>query len=256
MATGLLVIGHGSRDNAGLAEYEQAVRLVAARLPDVVVQASYLELAEPTIGAGLERLVAAGAARILAVPLLLLAAGHARRDIPAELSDASRRWPGLDIRLAGHLGCHARLLELSQLRLYEGLRMCGESGAAAAGSWRLIVVGRGSSDEQARQELGEYVRALAERMGASGVEIAYVAAAHPRLGEALSKYEGLPGTRLLVLPHLLFQGEVLREIRECVAGFCKRNPASRVCVAPHLGPSPLLVDVIVARWQEAQRGPA
>ena len=75
--TGLLLVGHGTRDRIGLSEIGEFGAKVARRLRARPVELGFIELAEPTIGAALDRLVERGAARVCVVPLLLFAAGHA-----------------------------------------------------------------------------------------------------------------------------------------------------------------------------------
>ncbi len=80
----LLVIGHGSRDPKGVAEYWQFVDLVA-RATDVPVGGGFIELAQPDLDTAIDKLVADGAEHIVAVPLVLLGAGHMKLDGPAAL---------------------------------------------------------------------------------------------------------------------------------------------------------------------------
>ena len=69
------------------------------RFPDWPVEHGYLEFARPVIRDGLDRLVAAGARRILAVPGMLFAAGHAKNDIPSVLNTYQAGQPGLIDRI-------------------------------------------------------------------------------------------------------------------------------------------------------------
>ena len=102
--TGLLIVGHGTRSERGLAEFREAVELVARGSPGVPVAGCFLELARPSIKEGMARLVADGCQRIVVLPLLLFAAGHAKQDIPAAVQAAARDYPQLELALAEHLG--------------------------------------------------------------------------------------------------------------------------------------------------------
>src|SRR4051794_25078054 len=88
----LLVIGHGSRDPNGVAEYWRFVDLVA-RTADVPVGGGFIELAEPDLDTAIDKLVADGATHIVAVPLVLLGAGHMKLDGPAALDRGRDRHP-------------------------------------------------------------------------------------------------------------------------------------------------------------------
>ncbi|HEV3003760.1 MAG TPA: CbiX/SirB N-terminal domain-containing protein, partial [Pirellulales bacterium] len=115
--TGLLIVGHGTRDPQGLAAFREVVGTVAGRLEQTVVEGGFLELAEPNIAAAVSRAVERGAKQHLDVlPLVLFAAGHAKSDIPRAVASAGASHSGLTTRLLPHLGCHDRILELSAQR--------------------------------------------------------------------------------------------------------------------------------------------
>ena len=84
--TGVIVCGHGSRDTAAVAEFAQVAERLRPRFPDLPVDYGYLEFATPIIRDGLDALKAAGVNRVLAVPGMLFAAGHAKNDIPSVLN--------------------------------------------------------------------------------------------------------------------------------------------------------------------------
>ena len=79
---GLLLVGHGTRDDQGRSEFMRTAELVAQRAPHLFVEPCYLELARPAIGEGVQRLADRGAIRLTVSPLLLFRAGHAKCDIP------------------------------------------------------------------------------------------------------------------------------------------------------------------------------
>src|SRR5262249_21152514 len=80
--TALLLIAHGSRHP----EANDDLRHVAAALRQrghAVVEAAFLELADPNIDAAGERCVAQGAEIVVLVPYFLAAGVHVRRDLTA-----------------------------------------------------------------------------------------------------------------------------------------------------------------------------
>src|SRR3569833_52324 len=83
---GVMVCGHGSRAPEANAEFKSVAAGIAQRLPQYPADYGFLEFAMPFIRDGLDRLRAAGAERILAVPCMLFAAGHAKDDIPSVLN--------------------------------------------------------------------------------------------------------------------------------------------------------------------------
>jgi sirohydrochlorin cobaltochelatase len=89
-----MLCGHGSRDGRAVAEFAALAETLRGRFPDWPVAHGYLEFAAPIIREGLDRLVGAGATRILAVPGMLFAAGHAKNDIPSVLNTYKAARPG------------------------------------------------------------------------------------------------------------------------------------------------------------------
>src|SRR4051812_1175045 len=100
---GLLIVGHGTREPAGIEQFRCLLALVLERLSPRPVEAGFLEFAEPTIAEGIASLANMGAGRIKVVPLLLFAAGHVKEDIPRQIREATQRYPALQIELAPSL---------------------------------------------------------------------------------------------------------------------------------------------------------
>src|SRR5687768_7911854 len=94
---GVMLCGHGSRDEEAVAEFAILAERLRQRLPDRPVEYGYLEFARPIIAEGLDRLRAHGVVRALAVPGMLFAAGHAKNDIPSVLYTYMADHPGFRI---------------------------------------------------------------------------------------------------------------------------------------------------------------
>ena len=115
----LLVVGHGTKSAEGCAEFAELVDLTQLREPWADVAGGFLELAPPPIQVAVARLVEAGHRTVDVVPLVLVAAGHSKGDIPAALEREERRHPGLSFRYGRPLGSHPDLLAVAERRLEE-----------------------------------------------------------------------------------------------------------------------------------------
>ena len=80
---GIMVCGHGSRDEHAVEEFQSVARGLRERIPQYPVEWGFLEFATPIIRDGLDELQKKGVNRVLAVPGMLFAAGHAKNDIPS-----------------------------------------------------------------------------------------------------------------------------------------------------------------------------
>jgi sirohydrochlorin cobaltochelatase len=177
--TGLLLVGHGTRDARGTAEFRHVAQRVAQRVEGVPVEPCFLEFASPTIGEGFARLVAAGARHVVVAPVILFAAGHIRRDIPREVAQAAAAFGGVTFEQVEHLGCHPALVAESRRRFEEVLAAAEPSGREPATNAEtvLLLVGRGSRDAEATAEMHAFTslrQALAPQLK---VRVAFLAMA-------------------------------------------------------------------------------
>jgi sirohydrochlorin cobaltochelatase len=244
---GILVVGHGTADSVGAAETRRVAEQVAELLPGVPVALGFLEVIGPSISEALAVLAAAGCREVVTAPLLLFAAGHAKRDVPEALAAAAAA-EGLTVCQADPFGCHPDLLSLSRQRRQEAL-----AGAAAVPPEEtvLVMVGRGSSDPTAVSQLDAFTAAtLAADPPPRRVLLGFVAAARPTLAEALAAAAD-PGDaglrRIMVQPHLLFRGHVEEQVAAAVADGRTRHPGLEWMQVPRLGPDRLVARAVVDR---------
>jgi sirohydrochlorin ferrochelatase len=108
----VVLIAHGSREPAANSDVHHLAAQLRERGPYVIVEAAFLELAEPTIDGVVEVCAQKGATTIILVPAFLSAGVHVTRD----LAEAQKRLSALhrDVRfiLAEPLGRHPLLVEL------------------------------------------------------------------------------------------------------------------------------------------------
>ncbi len=247
---GLLLVGHGTRYAPGVEEFLSLVRDVAALESGRPVEPSFLEFAQPSIAAGFARLVERGATSVVVAPVILFAAGHIRQDIPREVAAAAARRGGVSV--APHLGCHAALVQLSRQRYDEALE---SAPPIAAEQTVLVMVGRGSRDREAADEMRHFAQLRQEMSRAGAVRTAFLAMADPPLEAELERLAQASVQRIVVQPHLLFAGELLARVQSLVQRMARTYPATDWRVTEHLGPTELVSSAILARVAEAQCAP-
>jgi sirohydrochlorin ferrochelatase len=114
-----LLIAHGSRRPDANADLEHLVGQLRDRGRFPIVEASFLELAEPTVEEGAARCVEQGAGRLVMVPYFLSAGVHVQRDLAALCDALGRRYPDVEVRMAEPLGRHPLLVEVVSQRADE-----------------------------------------------------------------------------------------------------------------------------------------
>lgn len=260
--TALLIVGHGTRDEEGAAQFRAFTRRVGARAaarsasesrpagePAVDgVAGGFIELSAPPVRDAVAQLVAQGQRDVVAVPLILLAAGHAKGDIPASLARERARHSGLRTRYARPLGVHPVITGLLRERLAESAQPRPDA---------VLLVGRGTTDPDANADLYRAARLFWETTRDVGVELvepAFVSLARPSVGEGLERLRRLGARRVTVLPYFLFTGVLPARIAAQSAEAAALSGLD-VTVAPVIGDCDALADLALERYDEAARGP-
>src|SRR5918994_2628630 len=186
----LLIVGHGSRDPRGAREFHDLVGLVRRRNPSLTVEGGFIELSRPPISECVGRLAQSGATNVAAVPLMLLAAGHAKDDIPATLVREKMNHPGMNFSYGRALGIRPELLELMEERVSTIVPENEKEETA------VLVVGRGSSDPDANSDLQKIARLFYEGRPYPTVESAYVSMTPPDVANGLARCHRLGANRV------------------------------------------------------------
>lgn len=243
----LLLIGHGTKSRDGVAQFASLVQEVRRQRPDRPVEGGFLELASPPIQDAVSRL-AEGTRRVDVVPLVLVAAGHSKGDIPAALAREEHRHPGLSFRYGRPLGPHPLLLGEAEARVEAVLPRQDWADAA------VVLVGRGASDPDANAEIAKTARLLQEGRGLAAVETSFVSLAEPGVPATLDRVRRLGFRTVVVLPWFLFAGVLPDRIVEQSRRWAQDHPTMQVRVAGVLGPTAALAAVVVERWAEVTGG--
>jgi sirohydrochlorin ferrochelatase len=131
MEPALLLIAHGSRQPEANADLVYVVEQLRRR-GRKIVEASYLELAAPTIEEGGARCAARGAKCVVLLPYFLSAGVHVLRDLTAARDRLAARFPHMEFRLAQPLGRHPLLLDVVMDRAREAAANCPQNASAKA----------------------------------------------------------------------------------------------------------------------------
>lgn len=116
---GVLVIGHGSRRKEANDDVRNAARLIGEQGGFPLVEAAFLEIESPDIGAGFAELVRRGAESITVHPYFLSPGRHTRGDVPVKVAEASARHPGVAYRITEPLAAHRLVIAASVERVRE-----------------------------------------------------------------------------------------------------------------------------------------
>lgn len=111
LKTALILLAHGARDP----EWARPLRRVQAALADVQPATRYelcfLEFMTPDLQQAAADCIAAGATRIVVVPLFIAQGGHLKRELPEMLAQLRSTWPQAEFALTGPVGEHELVVQ-------------------------------------------------------------------------------------------------------------------------------------------------
>ncbi|MEU5768265.1 sirohydrochlorin chelatase [Streptomyces asoensis] len=234
----LVVIAHGSRDPRHAATVHALVRRVRSLRPGLRVETGFLDFNIPSVQGVLESLAAEGVRDVVALPLLLTRAFHAKADIPAVLRDAPSR---LRIRQAEVLGPSPLLTDVLERRLYEAGSMPADRSSTG-----VVLASAGSTDPEAIAVIAEIAREW-RRTGWCAVRPAFASAGSPsgfpRTEDVVRELRALGCARVAVAPYVLAPGFLPDRIA--------RGAAGADVLAEVLGPAPEVARVLLERYDAA-----
>jgi len=256
---GVMICGHGSRNRLAVEEFARLAEGLRPLLPQVPVEYGYLEFARPILRDGLDRLREQGVKRVLAVPGMLFAAGHAKNDIPSVLNTYAAE-TGLRIEYGRELGVDLKMIQAAGARIREAIERSDQAATAAGAvpvplaDTLLVVVGRGSSDPDANSNVAKVARMLVEGFGFGWGETVYSGVTFPLLEPGLRHVVRLGFRRVVVFPYFMFSGVLVSRIRQHTALVAADHPGVEFVDAGYLGDHPLVIDTFRERVEEVVRG--
>ncbi|MFN4309818.1 MAG: sirohydrochlorin chelatase [Ferrovibrio sp.] len=250
--TGVMLCGHGSRDDRAVAEFTALAEHMKRRLPQYDVDFGFLEFATPIIRDGLDALRAKGNTKILALPGMLFAAGHAKNDIPSVLNRYQAEHADVSIQYGRDLGIDLKMLRAAGDRVQQALDAAG--GHVGRHETALVVVGRGTSDPDANSNIAKVMRMLWEGFGFGWGETAYSGVTFPLVQPALEHVAKLGYRRVVVFPYFLFTGILVERIYEHTDRVAAAHPGIEFVKAGYLNDHPLVLEVFEDRLQEILAG--
>jgi len=240
----LLLAAHGTRDQAGVAAFTALADRVAALAAPTRVAGGFIELSPPPLRDAVATLAGTDLP-LVAVPLMLVAASHAKGDIPAALARERTRHPGLRWTYARPLGPHPALLDLLAARI---------SAVARDPAPAVLVVGRGTSDPDANAEVVKTTRLLWEGRSYPFAETAFVSLTPPSVAEGLERCRLLGARQIVVARYFLFPGVLPDRVASQASDFAAAHPGLDVRCTDVLGDCDEIAALVYERYHEALAG--
>lgn len=237
----VLYICHGSRVKAGQKAALDFIEKTKPLVTYPIQEACFLELAEPTIEQGVRSCVEKGATEILAVPFLLLQAGHSKVDIPEALARAVKSYPHITVKYGKPLGVQEEIIDVLIERMNEVATPTPET--------RILLVGRGSSDPNIQEDFQQICAIFKQKTALQHVDVCFLAACEPLFPTALQTILHNKPQQLIILPYLLFTGILLASMEKAIS---KCETTTSIYLADSLGHALQVRQALKNRVEEAE----
>jgi sirohydrochlorin ferrochelatase len=231
----VLYVCHGSRIAKACEEAIAFVERCKATIDVPIQEICFIELAEPDIATGIDVCVQKGATRIVVIPILLLAAGHAKHDIPEEMAKAKQRYPHIDMVIGEPFGVHEKMIQIVTERI-------AEQSVPLDDDAMVLLIGRGSSDPDTRRDMTAIADRLREKANVSRVDICFLAAIRPTLEDGLYEASLSSYKNIFIVPYLLFTGVLMKTIEKKLRSLSSSDKQWVLC--HYLGYHPLLQEIV------------
>lgn len=248
--TVILLIGHGSRNPAGNDEFLRFAERLAKKLPEETMVSCFVELADVLIPAGIDRAVELGADKIIAVPVILLAAGHVKVEIPEILDAGRKRHPQVEIVYTRNIGVCDATVQMVRDRVAEAVA----DNPPAPETTGVLVLGRGSSDPDANGDLAKIARMVREQGPYDLVDFAFVGITTPDLPGGVQRLMRLGAKTVVVAPYFMFTGVLMERIHKMVDGFRTEHADTRFVVSKYFEFHERFIEVIAERIRQGREG--
>ncbi|SOC03463.1 sirohydrochlorin ferrochelatase [Ureibacillus xyleni] len=237
----VLFVAHGTRVKAGIDEAIQFIETVKPFINVDIQELCFLELAEPLIKDGIATCVAKGATNISVIPILLLSANHAKKDIPLEIRNAQKLYPSVSISLGKPFGIHEKLVNSLHERVIAKNTLRDKDVD-------ILLIGRGSSDIQVQNDLQSIAKLLKQKFQYSNVDTCFLYGNGPSFEEALQQINNR-NKKVFIIPYILFTGLLKIGVQKKIAklGFSE----DQVVLCECLGYDNNVREVLVERVKEA-----
>lgn len=208
---------------------------------------SFLELSEPSIEEGFRNCIEKGATIVHIIPVLLLTAAHAKKDIPEVLEKLSIEYPDVHIKYGKPIGVHPQMVEIvaDKIKRTSIYKKTKEEVL-------VILVGRGSSDPDVKRDLCKIASLIETEVDRIVVQDCYLTAAQISFEEALQMADQSSYRHVLVIPYLLFTGVLMKSMEKKINKI--KSIDKEYVLAPYLGYDPLIAGILKERIDEMMVG--
>ena len=109
---GVLILAHGSKRKETDRIMNSLTEKVKAKISEKLIVPAYLQFSEQNLEKGIKQLIEKGATKIKIIPMFLFDGVHVTKDIPQEIGDINKKYPGVQIKMSECIGDDDRIADI------------------------------------------------------------------------------------------------------------------------------------------------
>ncbi|WP_243289931.1 sirohydrochlorin chelatase [Bacillus sp. FJAT-47783] len=244
MTKAVLYVFHGSRLKQTKEEALTFFNYCQQSAPFSIQYYAFLELSNPSIEEGVKQCIESGATEIAIIPILLFAAGHAKKDIPKILQKLKEQYPFVHLYYGKPLGVNESMVNT----IVEKVESVIKKSRSLSKQIKLVMIGRGSRDVKMQENFQKLCSNVQKRLNLE-TKWCYLTAAEPTFQQMIKQVQKDAGNQYIFVPYLLFSGFLLKKIENELTS---AQPSHGDWVlADYIGQHPNVHRLVVQRGEEA-----
>lgn len=111
MTTALILFAHGARDPEWANPMRRVQAAIRQRVTAQPVELAFLEFMTPTLPDCAAALIAAGASKVVVLPMFIARGGHLKKETPAMIESLRSTYPAVEFLLGDAIGEHETVVQ-------------------------------------------------------------------------------------------------------------------------------------------------
>ncbi|WP_159517254.1 sirohydrochlorin chelatase [Sunxiuqinia indica] len=115
----VIIVGHGSKSNQAVEDFNFIVKLLKEKLDERTVYGAHMELASPSLEEVVGEIAHSDINKVLVIPYFLFNGNHIKQDIPDILTQLKEKYPHLDFHFSKPIGREPLMAEIMYRKVQE-----------------------------------------------------------------------------------------------------------------------------------------
>jgi len=229
MKKAILFCYHGSKNPGGRADAKKLTKIFQKGNSKILIKYSYLQNAKPTINTQLNLLLKKKINRIIIIPGMIFSGNHVVKDIPAIVNKFQKKNKHLKISISPPLIKLKKFSNIIERNINSEIKKIKKDGKS-----HLIIVASNTLNKGAIKQMKQILKEIALKHHFKNCAIIMIGSKSSLLKEKLLILNKRGYSKFILIPALLFRGELLQNCKNVVHYFKESKKNIDCILMPHI----------------------